>query len=62
MHCACALFDPCVTPPGQFAIYNALPNQKQLYVLDAGHHHYQNQLHQQNELLNELTIFFESIG
>ena len=62
MHCACALFDPCVAPPGQFAIYNALPKQKQLYVLEAGHHNYQYQLHQENELLNQLNIFFESIG
>jgi cephalosporin-C deacetylase len=34
--CSPALFDPAVTPPGQFAVANALPNSE-LYVQDAGH-------------------------
>jgi len=33
MHVAAALFDPVVAPPGQFAIYNALPTPKELFVL-----------------------------
>lgn len=61
MHCACALFDPAVAPPTQFAIYNAIPALKQLYLLDAGHHSYQHQAQQEAELLHELKIFFESL-
>lgn len=34
---AAALFDPAVPPPGQFAIYNALPRPKDLYVRSAAH-------------------------
>lgn len=37
VQCACALSDPMVTPPGQFAIYNALPGPKELIVLSRGH-------------------------
>ncbi len=32
-----ALFDPAVPPPGQFAVYNAIPAGKRLYVAKAGH-------------------------
>ncbi|MER6618020.1 acetylxylan esterase [Streptomyces xantholiticus] len=32
-----ALFDPSVPPPGQFAVYNALPGPRELHVLQAGH-------------------------
>lgn len=32
-----ALFDPAVPPPGQFAIYNALPGPRELLALPAGH-------------------------
>ena len=62
MHCACATFDPCVAPPGQFALYNALPGQKQLFVLDAGHHNYSRQAYQEAELLNELGAFFAPLS
>ncbi|GAB6140278.1 acetylxylan esterase [Methylosoma difficile] len=58
MHLACAKLDPCVAPPGQFAIYNALPNQKQLFVLDAGHYGYPNQAQQESILLEQLDQFF----
>lgn len=37
IHCACAISDPVVTPPGQFAIYNALGGPKELFVLSHGH-------------------------
>ena len=60
--CACAKFDPCVAPPGQFAIYNALPREKQLFILDAGHHSYPNQAQQEQELINELDTFFAPLG
>ncbi len=62
IHCACAKFDPFVAPPGQFAIYNALPGEKQLFILDAGHHNYPNQAHQECELIKELDAFFASLG
>jgi cephalosporin-C deacetylase len=62
IHCACAKFDPCVTPPGQFAIYNALPKKKQLFVLDAGHHNYSNKVQQEFDLINELDAFFAPLS
>ena len=62
MHCACATFDPCVAPPGQFAIYNALPHEKQLFILNAGHHNYPTQGQQEHELLNQLDAFFASLS
>jgi cephalosporin-C deacetylase len=62
MHCACAQFDPCVAPPGQFAIYNALPEEKQLFILDAGHHSYSNQAQQECELINQLDAFFAPLS
>lgn len=62
VHCACAKFDPCVAPPGQFAIYNALAGEKQLFILDAGHHSYPNQAQQERELINELDAFFAPLS
>ncbi len=35
--CACAVFDPAVAPPGQFAIYQGLAGPKDLLPLAAGH-------------------------
>jgi cephalosporin-C deacetylase len=61
MHCACATFDPCVAPPGQFSIYNALNCEKHLFILEAGHHSYANQVQQEFELINQLDDFFASL-
>ena len=61
IHCALATFDPCVAPPGQFAIYNALASEKHLFVLEAGHHSYVHQAQQETELLAELDNFFTSL-
>lgn len=36
----CAEFDPAVPPPGQFAVYNAIPGRKELFVAPAGHFTY----------------------
>ena len=36
----CAEFDPAVPPPGQFAVYNAIPGPKELFVAPAGHFTY----------------------
>lgn len=41
MMVAPALFDPAVPPPGQFAVYNALPDRRELRVLRAGHFEYE---------------------
>lgn len=40
---ACALFDPAVPPPGQFAVYNALGGPRELLVEPAGHFTYDGQ-------------------
>lgn len=59
-HLACARFDPAVAPPGQFAIYNALPKAlRKLFVLTAGHHDYKEQTAEGAKLLRELHAFFE---
>lgn len=36
----CALFDPAVPPPGQFAVHNAVPGEKRLVTFAAGHFEY----------------------
>jgi cephalosporin-C deacetylase len=38
-----ALFDPAVPPPGQFAVHNAVPGAKELFVRKAGHFEYPGQ-------------------
>jgi cephalosporin-C deacetylase len=58
MHVAAALFDPVVAPPGQFAIYNALPGFKELFVLDGGHFQYPAQFDQERRLFADLQRFF----
>jgi len=58
LHVAAALFDPAVAPPGQFAVYNAWAGPKRLYVLDAGHFEYPRQALQNQQLLDELRVFF----
>ncbi len=58
MHVAAAQFDPAVAPPGQFAVYNAIPGNKRLFVLAAGHFDYPSQASQEQELLAQLMAFF----
>jgi cephalosporin-C deacetylase len=62
IHCACALFDPCVAPPSQFAIYNALASEKELFTLIAGHHQYPEQTQQEQALIAEIDAFFASLS
>lgn len=57
-HIAAALFDPAVPPPGQFAIHNALPGDRRLFLLAAGHFDHPDRQRQQRELLGELWSFF----
>ena len=62
IHCACAVFDPFVAPPAQFAIYNALPGSKELFVLMEGHHSYPEQKQQEQALITELDAFFAPLS
>lgn len=56
---AAARFDPVVPPPGQFAIYNAIPERlRRLFVLGAGHFDYPGQEQQLREMNLELACFF----
>lgn len=57
MQVAAARFDPAVAPPGQFAVYNAIPADKRLFVLDAGHFDYPERTRQEQELLSVLWTF-----
>ncbi len=61
VHIAAALSDPVVAPPGQFSIYNALVNEKKLFVLDQGHSEYSCQPAQNKALLLELQEFFSQL-
>lgn len=50
---ACALADPVVPPPGQFAVFNAIPGAratKELFVLSAGHQSYANEAEESRQL------------
>ncbi len=58
VHMAAAPFDPMVAPPGQFAIYNALPGPKSLFLLTAGHFEYAGQAQEERRLKEELRGFF----
>jgi cephalosporin-C deacetylase len=57
-HVSAALFDPVVPPPGQFAIYNAIPGDKRLFVQEAGHFDSPNRVRQERELMSQLWAFF----
>jgi len=61
VHAALALFDPFVTPAGQFSIYNALPGEKSLFVLDAGHFEYPGQTEREWALRTELEAYFSHL-
>jgi cephalosporin-C deacetylase len=61
VHVAAALADPMVAPPGQFSVYNALPREKKLFVLDKGHSDYPGQAEQKKALLSELQGFFSHL-
>jgi cephalosporin-C deacetylase len=58
VHVAAALADPVVAAPGQFSIYNALPGEKRLFVLDWGHADYPRKAMQENALIAEIREFF----
>jgi cephalosporin-C deacetylase len=62
MHCALALFDPVVPPPGQFAIFNALPGEKHLMTLRAGHFDYPEREADERGLIDQLREFFAPLA
>jgi cephalosporin-C deacetylase len=62
MHLALALFDPVVPPPGQFAIYNAIPGEKVRFVLPAGHFPYPRQAAREAALQTSLAAFFAPLA
>jgi cephalosporin-C deacetylase len=55
---AAALFDPAVPSPGQFAVYNAIPEPKELFVLAAGHFAHPDESVESGRLIADLTRFF----
>lgn len=55
---AAALFDPAVPPPGQFAVYNALPGPRELLVLRAGHFAYRGIVEETAGLVARRARFF----
>lgn len=55
---AAALFDPAVPPPGQFAIYNSLPGEKELFVRTAAHFSSRFEVPESRALLTRLTDWF----
>lgn len=62
IHCACARFDPCVAPPGQFAVFNALSRYKELFIYTAGHYHFPGLEKQEKKLLTQLDSFFQPLN
>ena len=58
VHVAAARFDPAVPPPGQFAIYNALAGQRELFVLEAGHFDHGGLAVEEARLRDALAYFF----
>ena len=58
---AVALFDPFVAPPGQFAIYNALPGEKGLFLLSAGHFEYDGQEEEREQMIHAIETFFSQL-
>jgi cephalosporin-C deacetylase len=58
---AAACFDPAVPPPGQFAVYNALPGPRELIVLEAGHWDWPGRAAQDAALATAQRAFFERL-
>jgi cephalosporin-C deacetylase len=56
---ACALFDPAVPPPGQFAVYNALAGEKELFVRPAAHFDFADGAKVEEEVYKRLETWFK---
>ena len=61
VHCACALRDPVVAPPGQFAIFNQLAGPKELAVLSGGHLEYPGKAKEHETLRQRIAKFFAAL-
>ena len=59
---ACALFDPAVPPPGQFAVYNSLAGEKQLYIRPADHFEWEGNVQDQAKLFKLQCEWFSCNG
>jgi cephalosporin-C deacetylase len=57
---AAATFDPAVPPPGQFAIYNAIPEPKELFVRTAAHFTSPYEVPEGKKLHRRLSSWFTS--
>jgi cephalosporin-C deacetylase len=55
---SCALFDPAVPPPGQFAVYNGVPGTRKLVVRQAGHCEYPGQVEDDGVLDASVRAWF----
>ncbi len=55
---AAALFDPAVPPPGQFAVYNALCQEKSLFVRQAAHYAWPGQASEERHVRRALEDWF----
>jgi len=60
VYASCALFDPAVPPPGQFAVYNALAGPKKLYVRQCGHFEYPDEAKDSREIDRQLYDWWRS--
>ncbi|MEU9336701.1 acetylxylan esterase [Streptomyces sp. NPDC048290] len=56
--CAPALFDPAVPPPGQFAVFNGLGGERELFVLSAGHFGFAGEAEERGRLAGVVEAFF----
>ena len=59
---ACALFDPAVPPPGQFAVYNSLAGEKRLYIRPADHFEWEGNQQDQLRLHKQQSEWFSLNG
>ncbi|MEX0886564.1 MAG: acetylxylan esterase [Phycisphaeraceae bacterium] len=57
--CECALFDPAVPPPGQFAVHNELAGPRELVVRQAGHFDYAEQAADDAAFTERAAAWFE---
>jgi cephalosporin-C deacetylase len=54
---AAARFDPAVPPPGQFAVYNAIPGEKKLFIHEAAHFSWDGQAAEEVELSRQVRAW-----
>lgn len=58
--CCCALFDPAVPPPGQFAVHNAITSEKHLHLIEAGHFELPGLAEQEHQHQAAIARWFET--